>query len=124
MTPRETLEKYGLKTDVKSIRERMEGRKHSELARSYILERDGHPLDEIDEALHEAYITMATVELRSADLTLLCELAEKGERAKYIEGELDDAKQDIIALTDKITRLREDVRYYRDVAYPRNPSGE
>lgn len=57
MTPRETLEKYGLKTDVKSIRER-------------IIHNDYSCISEIEQ------------EQRSADILLLCEMAEECEEIK------------------------------------------
>lgn len=69
MTPRETLKKYGLKTDVKSIRERMDANEYWKLAFNECWRTKEITVDDI------------AIELAAADITLLCELAEKGERA-------------------------------------------
>jgi len=61
MTPLETLQKYGLKTDVKSIRERVE--------KSYT---------ELDNMVSAEWVKR--IEINRADLSVLCSLAEKGER--------------------------------------------
>ena len=70
MTPLETLQKYGLKTDVKSIRERIEKNDYFH----FVLNSD-FPMDFRSDEIHNE-----AQRLRSADLSLLCELAEKGGR--------------------------------------------
>jgi len=60
MTALETLQKYGLKTDVKSIRERLDT----------VLSWDCNAYS----------IYTDSKEVYTADLSLLCSLAEKGER--------------------------------------------
>ena len=73
MTAKETLAKYGLKTDVKSIRERVfanNGFNDSEL---YFEIADKFTNND-EESEH------ITLRLINADLALLCKLAEKGER--------------------------------------------
>lgn len=90
MTPLETLQKYGLKTDVKSIKERMRIDVYPQLVplapRCYD-DNDGSRTTMLEKA-REAEIDM----LRAADLELLFELAEKGERAESAEKELAEIK--------------------------------
>ena len=71
MTPLETLQKYNLKTDVKSIRERLYN------PDNYFLELKitfPNTIDGTIKAINAEDI------VHDADLALLCELAEKGER--------------------------------------------
>ena len=71
MTALETLQKYGLKTDVKSIRERLYN------PDNYFLELKitfSNTIDGTIKAINAEDI------VHDADLALLCELAEKGER--------------------------------------------
>jgi len=81
MTPLETLAKYGLKTDVKSIRERVflnvEKRfSYSEFLIKWLQNIHGvHVQIPIDSDFRHAW-----EEIKNADLALLCSLAEKGER--------------------------------------------
>ena len=84
MTAKETLEKYGLKTDVKSIRERLRNRTHSEIATKYVFDWLGHPLDKQDEKSKNLQITVAQVELYRADLALICEIAERAEEVEIL----------------------------------------
>ena len=70
MTPLETLAKYGLKTDVKSIRERM-------LKNDYFSIVYG---SDVTTDRHVSSVKKEADNLRTADLSLLCSLAEKGER--------------------------------------------
>lgn len=66
MTPREILEKYGLKTDVKSIKERIRWIGAYKVASSLT-----------DDPLMILNIKM---EIQQADLDLLCEMAERAEK--------------------------------------------
>ena len=70
MTPLETLAKYGLKTDVKSIRERM-------LKNDYFSIVYG---SDVTTDRHVSSVKKEADNLRTADLSLLCSFAEKGER--------------------------------------------
>jgi len=80
MTPLETLGKYGLKTDVKSIKERIEKSQTSSYFYGTLAEALLH-IDHIWNTEQQyAEKSALAVELRTADLTLLCSLAEKGER--------------------------------------------
>jgi hypothetical protein len=71
MTPLETLAKYGLKTDVKSIRERLYNPDNyfRELKITF-----SNTIDGTIKAMNAEDI------VHDADLSLLCSLAEKGER--------------------------------------------
>jgi len=73
MTPHE---KYGLASDVKSIRERIEKDEYAKHA----WEKRGQPSFGIYREHDVESVTREANEQRSADLALLCELAEKGER--------------------------------------------
>ena len=76
MTPLETLAKYGLKSDVKSIKERIE-------KDSYFQDLIGvlHiPHNEMLCDVGWGKLNNARSICRTADLSLLCSLAEKGER--------------------------------------------
>ena len=70
MTPLETLQKYGLKTDVKSIKERIEKDDYGMIALK------------IRGELNSSSVILSDLvrSIKAADLALLCELAEKGER--------------------------------------------
>ena len=70
MTALETLQKYGLKTDVKSIRERM-------LKNDYFSIVYG---SDVTTDRHVSSVKKEADNLHTADLSLLCSLAEKGER--------------------------------------------
>lgn len=74
MTPHE---KYGLKTDVKSIRERT-GKSYSDLLVKFITEQK-EPQSMLGINYDSAF-RHRWEEIKNADLALLCELAEKGER--------------------------------------------
>ena len=69
MTPRETLAKYGLATDVKSIINRLN---NDDIANAVMAHNKG--LYSLHERLHEHKT------LYQADLVLLCEMAEKVEK--------------------------------------------
>jgi len=71
MTPFETLQKYNLKTDVKSIRERLQGNV------SYF---DGIVISVVRMAIDDTSLQDVQHLCQNADLALLCSLAEKGER--------------------------------------------
>ena len=73
MNAKETLEKYGLKTDVKSIKERIFnigdfGESSNAIYKAQLISANGF------------YSIKMLTECHTADLSLLCELAEKGER--------------------------------------------
>jgi len=73
MTAKETLQKYGLKTDVKSIKERIFnigdfGECSNALYKSQLIKSNGF------------YSIKMLTECHTADLSLLCEIAEKGEK--------------------------------------------
>ena len=68
----EILLKYNLKTDVKSIRERVEKDAYWALARSLSI---NNPMQFSKTSIEKIFD-----DIRAADLSLLCELAEKGER--------------------------------------------
>ena len=74
MTPPETLIKYGLDTSVKAIKERMEQKElgYFELGRTVIYKAN--------EPFTIKHMTEVENALYSADLSLLCSFAEKGER--------------------------------------------
>ena len=76
MTPFETLQKYNLKTDVKSIRERLynPGNYFRELKITF-----PNTIDGTIKAMNTEDI------VHDADLALLCELAEKGEELEEIK---------------------------------------
>lgn len=82
MNAKETLEKYGLATDVKSIRERIEKNDYFH----FVLNSD-FPMDFRSDEIHNE-----AQRLRSADLSLLCELAEKGERYERVVERSNQAK--------------------------------
>ena len=73
MTPLETLQKYGLKTDVPSIKERLTVRDYYTAIHwsERFMELPLEPYETFDEVVDA---------LESADLALLCSLAKKGER--------------------------------------------
>jgi len=85
MTPLETLQKYGLKTDVKSIRERIEATLHLNNKEDHysivvhsLTEQElstKNPREDVEERSEHR-----SLQLLAADLSLLCSLAEKGER--------------------------------------------
>ena len=85
MTPLETLQKYGLKTDVKSIRERLYN------PDNYFLELKitfSNTIDGTIKAINAEDI------VHDADLSLLCEMAEKGERyEKAVKEQLEIAQK-------------------------------
>ena len=95
MTPLETLAKYGLKTDVKSIRERVflnvEKRfSYSEFLIKWLQNIHGvHVQIPIDSDFRHAW-----EEIKNADLTLLCSLAEKGERLEKVVKDSRSAYQE------------------------------
>jgi len=76
MTALETLQKYGLKTDVKSIKYRVEMDSYF----AEILPVLHIPSNEMLCDVGWGKLNHARNICRSADLTLLCSLAEKGER--------------------------------------------
>ena len=78
MTPLETLAKYGLDTSVKAIRKRIDNCQHRGIAIQKLIE--------IDDAI--TTIGDLETELRTADLTLLCSLAEKGERLATVQEDI------------------------------------
>ena len=76
MTPLETLQKYELKTDVKSIRERLSYvYSYKSIIREYLTTGKS-----ITNEQFYSQIYKLEDELRSADISMLCSLAEKGER--------------------------------------------
>ena len=76
MTPLETLQKYGLATDVKSVKERVSNDfQHFGIAVEYL--RNDESLSKM---AFDRKVNILEDELRTADLALLCELAEIGER--------------------------------------------
>ena len=77
MTPLEILQKYGLKTDVKSIRERT-GKSYSDLLVKFITEQK-EPQSMLGINYDSAF-RHRWEEIKNADLSLLCSFAEKGER--------------------------------------------
>lgn len=78
MTAKETLEKYGLATDVKSIKKRIIYQPSSYIVSGSYAEKERNIIAET---------------LKYADLSLLCELAEKGERYdKAVKKELENAQ--------------------------------
>jgi hypothetical protein len=85
MTALETLQKYGLKTDVKSIRERLYN------PDNYFLELKitfSNTIDGTIKAINAEDI------VHDADLSLLCEMAEKGERyEKAVKEQLEIAQK-------------------------------
>lgn len=81
MTALETLQKYGLKTDVKSIRERT-GKSYSDLLVKFIIEQK-EPQSVLGINYDSAF-RKRWEEIKSADLSLLCSLAEKGEQIKCL----------------------------------------
>ena len=91
---KELLQKYGLKTSVKAIKERIANSQilsHSYLSiASNVLHFD--PLW-VSVQQHNEYYALA-VELRSADLALLCSLAEKGERLEKVVKDSRSAYQE------------------------------
>lgn len=74
MNAKEMPEKYGLKTDVKSIQERMETLPYSHIVKDSMKLSGSISFYEACALFDEEHA------LKLADLTLLCELAEKGER--------------------------------------------
>ena len=78
MTPLETLQKYGLKTDLESVKDRMNHPQGNYWTIAITSEhaKDEHPYHDSD----EQYWRWEARSLYVADLTLLCSLAEKGER--------------------------------------------
>lgn len=109
MTPRETLEKYGLKTDVKSIRERFEKAQKSLFFYIEIVEKVLliDPVWNSEEEYNEK--NALAVELRSADLALLCELAEKGEELEAIKKRAEEERV-------KAMGFIEDYKHLNDIA--------
>jgi len=73
MTPIETLQKYGLKTDVKSVKERLYN------PDNYFRELKTTLSNTIDGTIKA--INAEDI-VHDADLALLCEMAEKGERVE------------------------------------------
>jgi hypothetical protein len=91
MTPLETLQKYGLKTDVKSIRERT-GKSYSDLLVKFITEQK-EPQSMLGINYDSAF-RHRWEEIKNADLALLCELAEKGERLEKVVKDSRSAYQE------------------------------
>ena len=85
MTALETLQKYGLKTDVKSIKERLYNPDNyfRELKITF-----SNTIDGTIKAINAEDI------VHDADLSLLCEMAEKGERyEKAVKEQLEIAQK-------------------------------
>jgi len=92
MLPLETLQKYGLKTDIANIKERMRTNDYWTAA--------------FNEAwrTHEMTVDDIAVEIACADFDLLCELAESGERLETPKTIYGYDTQDLI-ITSQILRL-------------------
>ena len=89
MTALETLQKYGLKTDLESVKDRMNHPQGNywTIAITSPHAKDEHPDHDSD----EHYWRWEARSLYVADLSLLCSLAEKGER---YEKAVKDRKQE------------------------------
>ncbi len=74
MKPSEILEKYGLKTDVKSIKQRIDNQEHFDF------------LYNLNERTNFKDIVIESTRLMRADLDLLCEMAERVEKVEELLG--------------------------------------
>jgi len=102
MTALETLTKYGLKTDVKSVRERIKANEYQYIAQEVC---DEH-------TPQSARLWGISSELRTADLSLLCSLAEKRERyekaVKKAKEKVESERYTLANVDDDI----EEINYY------------
>lgn len=110
MTPLKTLQKYGLKTDVKSVKERL-ATEDTVIYWSSIMWRF--------ERIEDKEVIAIAKSLRTADLALLCALAEKGERydkaIKVIKKSVAHIGTHIVALGVPIQATEEYEMDFRDI---------
>ena len=87
MTPLETLQKYGLKTDVKSVKERLYNPDNyfRELKITF-----SNTIDGTIKAMNAEDI------VHDADLSLLCSLAEKGEELEEIKARAEERRKEFV----------------------------
>jgi len=92
MTALETLQKYGLKTDVKSIRGRLEKDIYWSLAcQRFTFNGYADTPDNESDIINRFKAQEFARDAKAADLSLLCSLAEKGKR---YEKAVKDRKQE------------------------------
>lgn len=123
MKPLETLQKYGLKTDVKSIRERLYNPDNyfRELKITF-----SNTIDGTIKAINAEDI------VHDADLALLCEMAEKGERVNAWGKESKQAIEKAWIImndhgaetTEEITLVRHAIWVAREITESYKAEGE
>lgn len=79
MTAKEILEKYGLKTDVKSVKERLRPQENKPFSYSQFLIKWLGGTTQIDKDFLYAWN-----DIKNADLDLLCEMAERVEKVEEL----------------------------------------